>query len=59
MGSIYLRGGDMDMDDNFIIEKSSDSYIPKIFLDAKILSICDIVANSPRDNSITPTQITS
>lgn len=47
------------MGDNFIIEKSSDGYIPKIFLDAKILSICDIVANSPRDNSITPTQITS
>ena len=47
------------MGDNFIIEKSSDGYIPKIFLDAKILSIRDIVANSPRDNSITPTQITS
>lgn len=59
MGSIYLGGGGMDMGDNFIIEKSSDGYIPKIFLDAKILSIRDIVANSPRDNSITPTQITS
>lgn len=46
----------MDVNENFIIEKSSDGYIPKIFLDATKVNVRDLVT-SDCDKSITPTQI--
>ena len=45
------------MNDNFVIEKSSGEYIPKIFLDLMKSNIRDIVTPNPCDKSITPTQI--
>lgn len=47
------------MNKNFVIEKSSTGYIPKIFLNAMKLNIRDIVTSTPCDKSITPTQIKS
>jgi hypothetical protein len=47
------------MNKNFVIEKSANGYIPKIFLNAMKLNIRDIVTPTPCDKYITPTQIKS
>lgn len=47
------------MNENFVIEKSSTGYIPKIFLDYMKSNIRDVATPNPCDKSITPTQINS
>ena len=54
---ILLKGGDNMTSDNFVIDKYSSDYKPKIFSEVSILNMVDLVKTPP--SPIIPTQIKS
>ena len=54
---ILLKGGDIMTSDNFVIDKYSSDYKPKIFSEISTLNMVDLV--KPPPSPIIPTQIKS